>query len=255
MKIIPQNKVKDFSLILLFASFGGFWLTFWWYKKIVIDYIVGPYDSFYLYYYLFNSMVLFFTWLFFYFKKYTIYAYLSIVLGFSVFISLFIFEDAPHSLLFGNLFVNTIFLGMFFDLAIGGIILVPLLLFVVSKNLIWGIMYLRGSIDFSLFSHTFLASHQEQRHNIGGILPIFFHRKPMIHIIVPLIAMCFCVLLLVYFLYIKYLLFISISIIFLLLTGAFFSLFTKNRKLYFTLNILLVFSMYFFLFFFRKVIF
>lgn len=255
MKIIPQNKVKDFSLILLFASFGGFWLTFWWYKKIVIDYIVGPYDSFYLYYYLFNSMVLFFTWLFFYFKKYTIYSYLSIVLGFSVFISLFIFEDAPHSLLFGNLFVNTIFLGMFFDLAIGGIILVPLLIFVVSKNLIWGIMYLRGSIDFSLFSHTFLASHQEQRHNISGILPSLFHSKSIVHSIVPLITMCFSVLLFTRFILIDDLFFVKTSLLILFFVVALYSFFSKNKKIYFILNIVLLFSMYLFLYLFSDLIF
>lgn len=255
MKIIPQNKVKDFSLILLFASFGGFWLTFWWYKKIVIDYIVGPYDSFYLYYYLFNSMVLFFTWLFFYFKKYTTYSYLSIVLGFSVFISLFIFEDAPHSLLFGNLFVSTIFLGMFFDLAIGGIILVPLLLFVVSKNLIWGIMYLRGSIDFSLFSHTFLASHQEQRHNISGILPTLFYSKPIVHMVVPLITIFFSVLLLTHFILINDLFFANTSLLVLFFVAAFFSVFSKNKKLYSILNIVLILSMYLFLYFFSNSIF
>lgn len=255
MKIIPQNKVKDFSLILLFSSVGSLWLTFWWYKTVAIDYIAGFYDSFYLYYYLINSIILFSIWFFFYLKKYKIYAYLSFVLGLSVFASLFIFESMPDALFAGNLFLNTVFLGMFFNLFIGGILIVPLLFFVVFKNLIWSVEYLRGDIDFSLFSHTFLASHQEQRHNISGILPAFFHSKPLIHIIVPLITMCFCVLLLVYFLYIKYLLFVIVPIVLLFLFGSLFSLFTKNRKIYFTLNILLIFSIYLFLFFFRKFIF
>ncbi len=157
MKIINKKSSRTFAIFLVIAGIGALWLTFWWYKATH-----GSNDTFgdpnslanniyLLYYYLFNSLLLILSGILLSLNKFKLYSILSIILGTSVTLSLFVFNTSTNNFNpLANLFILTVFEGIFFGFIYGGAILVPLFLFTVYKSFIQGIKYFRKKINYSI---------------------------------------------------------------------------------------------------------
>ncbi len=135
-----KKRINRFATFLIIAGIGAMWLTYWWNET---DSNFGSFPV--LYYYIFNSALLFLLGVFLHLKEFKIYSVLAVVLGISVTSSLFIFTDNN----FNNLFFYTVFMGVTFGTVYGGIILVPMFLWGVYRSLFRGIKHLRGKAIYN----------------------------------------------------------------------------------------------------------
>ncbi len=154
METIKKKEMMRWAIFLIISGLGALWLTFWWNKSMNgdgggfgfpdsirgVDITTG--------YYIFNSILLTLLGIVLILKKFKTYSILSIILGFSVTISLFAFDVSVNFNPIRNLFFLTVIEGMLMGFAVGGTILVPMFLIGVYKSLTRGIGYFRGKINY-----------------------------------------------------------------------------------------------------------
>ena len=153
MKIISQNKSKNFSLLLILAGMGALWLSFIWYKSTSSNDGLAPgrfatfeESPYTLFYYAINSILLIFSGLLLHVGRFKFYSTIALILAFSVTISLLIFPGNGNS---WNLFLYTVFMGMTWGLPSGGTILVPLFLYGVYWSAFQAGKHLEGKLIYT----------------------------------------------------------------------------------------------------------
>lgn len=135
-----KKRINRFAIFLMISGVGGMWLTYWWEK---VGSSQTSFNSFpVLYYFIFNSSLLFLSGFLLLTKQFKIYSLLAVILGISVTSSLFVFGDTSN--VFNNLFFSTTALGMTFGAIYGGIVLVPMFLWGVYRGAFRGFKHLRG---------------------------------------------------------------------------------------------------------------
>ncbi len=142
-----EKKIMRFARFLMIAGIGALWLTYWWYEAQGSEHNFGYFPV--LYYYIFNSVMLFLLGIFLYLKEFKAYSYCSILLGISVTASLLIFGEGFENPL-ENLFIYTTLYGIVFGFMYGGIILVPMFLRGVYISFSRGLKHVRGKATYNL---------------------------------------------------------------------------------------------------------
>jgi len=142
-------KSKIFPWFLILSGVGALWLTVWFFimSASVAD---GEYSRNIILtiYYAVNSLLLLMSGISLRLKYFREYSLLSILLGISVTVSLFIFTSPEDGInFFSTWFVATVMLGVLMGFQVGGIVLVPMFLISVYTSLFLGIQYFRGKID------------------------------------------------------------------------------------------------------------
>lgn len=147
MKTISEKKAKTTFWVSLIGGVGALWLSWFWLHTVKNDGLSGPIWENYKYwyitfaYYAINSALLLSTAFFLKKQLYKLHSLFSIVLGLSVLGSFFIFDSSS------NLFVYTTLVGMIAFWS-GGVVLIPIFLFSVIKNFIFGLRYLFGRTQY-----------------------------------------------------------------------------------------------------------
>ncbi|MFA7285523.1 MAG: hypothetical protein WC011_01590 [Candidatus Paceibacterota bacterium] len=148
-------KSRVWPWFLILSGIGAFWLTAcYFFMSAWVDGSreYGSNNSsmspFLAIYYGFNSLLLLMSGMSLRVKYFREYSILSILLAISVTSSFFILVQPDQGIdFFNTLFGDTVYLGMFIGMLLGGIVLVPMFLISVYLSLFLGIQYFRGKID------------------------------------------------------------------------------------------------------------
>lgn len=189
MKIITKKKTDGFALFFLISGIGASWLTFVWSGFGVGGGPAGRFASLsVLYYYIFNSALLILSGVALYSKRFKIYSILAILLGVSVTISLFIFNDGNISIS-DNLFIFTTVVGTSgMGTMFGGIILVPMFLASVYASAILGVQHIRGKLNYSYSVSENIIENKTETFQRNNPLVNFSKDKGITQKIIPIIG-------------------------------------------------------------------
>lgn len=262
MKIMTEKNTRKFAWFLIISGFGAAWLTFWWGTAILlssnpssISTTKNDFSSWnVLYYYSFNSALLIFSGLILYARRFKIFSILAILLGVSVTTSLFIFEKMDGSFLLNNLFIQTVYLGMLLGIIYGGTILVPMFLMSVYLGLYRGIQYFRGKVVYSnsqgIIENQIKVAPENNSENNPPLVPVI--EKGMISIIICYLGIFISIFYIITgglnsFSSSRGMLMTFLAMV--VLGLSIFSLKSKNKIVYMTINIIILIMVLYPLFF------
>lgn len=247
MKIITKRNTEKFAQLSLVAGFGALWLTVIWYFMSFKGDNSGWGDNSgfstltVLIYYTYNSILLISLGFILRAKSFKLHSFLSLILAISVAASIFIFSAEHPISIISNLFFYTVANGMLMGLMFGGIILVPLFLFIVYTSTIRSIGYFRGKLEYAI-SEENIENKTSSTLN-GDILVNKNSNEESLWTAVPYLGLFFGVLRLRILIHpmISSFFIVSIGLAILMIMISLFVMKNKNCKEYRALNIIILF--------------